>query len=187
MEKTMALKFQILNRPNTRKLEPGQTLQEHGITFERLANGDGKFSVNVQIDGVRVHRHLGKESDGVTREQCEQFIEQARTDARQGRLNLPKGRKVALGFREAADQYLQKCQEESGKNLTKKATYLSSYLVPFFKDTPLSQAEYFRGGALQKGAAGVPVPPGWGSGQRSGPSEWGTEGGLGRQGYSRYR
>jgi hypothetical protein len=51
----MALKFQTLNRPNLRKLEAGEKLNEHGITFEGLANGDGKWSVNVQIDGKRVH------------------------------------------------------------------------------------------------------------------------------------
>ena len=139
----MALKFQRLTRPNMRKLEAGQRLQEHGITFERLDNGDGKFSVNLQVDGKRVHRHLGKESAGVTREQCEQFIEQLKTDARQGRLNLPKGRKLVLGFKEAAGKYLEKLEEEGGRNLTKKATHLRLYLIPFFKDTPLAKISSF--------------------------------------------
>ena len=139
----MALKFQLLNRTNTRKLQPGQCLQEHGITFERLANGDGKWSVNLRIDGQRIHRHLGKESAGVTREQCEQFIEQARTEARQGRLNLPKGRKVALGFREAAGKYLEKLEEEGGKDLVRKRISLDQHLVPFFGDTPLSRITTF--------------------------------------------
>ncbi len=79
----------------------------------------------------------------MTREQCEQFIEQARTDARQGRLNLPKGRKLVLTFQDAAKKYLIKSKEEGGKNLTKKATHLNSYLVPFFKDTPLSMISSF--------------------------------------------
>lgn len=139
----MALKFQILNRTNTRKLEPGQRLQEHGITFERLANGDGKWSVNLRIDGQRVHRHLGKESAGVTREQCEQFIEQARTEARQGRLNLPKGRKVTLSFRQAAEKYLEKLTEEGGKDLVRKKISLEQHLVPFFGDTPISRVTTF--------------------------------------------
>ena len=139
----MALKFQILNRTNTRKLEPGQRLQEHGITFERLANGDGKWSVNLRIDGQRIHRHLGKESAGVTREQCEQFIEQARTEARQGRLNLPKGRKVALGFREASGRYLEKLLEEGGKAIERKRINLEKHLIPFFADTPISKISTF--------------------------------------------
>lgn len=139
----MALKFQQLTRPNIRKLAAGQKLHEHGITFERLENGDGKFSVNVQIDGKRIHRHLGKESAGVTREQCEQFIAQAKTDARQGRLNLPKGRKLVLSFKEAAESYLKKSSEEGGRNLSKKATHLHNFLIPFFKDTPLAKMSSF--------------------------------------------
>jgi hypothetical protein len=139
----MAAKFQILTRPNCRKLEPGQKLQEHGISFERLANGDGRWSVNFRVDGIRVHRYLGKESDGVTREQCEQFMEQARTDARRGRLNLPRGRKTALGFRQAAAQYLEKLVQEGGRDLVNKRKNLDLHLVPFFGDTPLSKITSF--------------------------------------------
>ena len=102
----MAAKFSQLTRTTMRKLALGQKIQEHGITYERLANGDGRFTVNIMVDGLRIHRVIGKESDGVTREQAEQFIEQARTQARHGRLNLPKGRKVALGFKVAAEKYL---------------------------------------------------------------------------------
>lgn len=85
----MALKFKKLDHREIRKLkQPGEKLTEYGITFERLPKGDGRYTVNIMVDGVRVHRVLGKESDGVTREQAENFIEQARTDARKGRLNL---------------------------------------------------------------------------------------------------
>ena len=83
----MALKFQKLTRANIRKVQPGDKLQEHGISFERLSNSDGRYTVNIMVDGVRVHRVIGKESEGVTRKQAEDFIEQARTDARKGRLS----------------------------------------------------------------------------------------------------
>ena len=49
-----------------RSLRPGGTLTEHGINFERIANGDGVFSVNVMVDGERIHRVIGRESEGVT-------------------------------------------------------------------------------------------------------------------------
>ena len=55
----MGLKFSKLTRLEMRKLAPGRALGEHGITFERLSNGDGRFSVNIMVDGVRVHRVLG--------------------------------------------------------------------------------------------------------------------------------
>lgn len=139
----MALQFSRLTRLAIRKLTPGETIAEHGITFERLAKGDGRYTVNVMIDGQRLHRVIGKESAGVTRTQAEEFMEQARTDARAGRLNLPKGRKLALGFRRAVSQYLTKLEEEGGKDLKAKAWRLNLHIAPFFGDKPLSKISSF--------------------------------------------
>jgi hypothetical protein len=94
------LKFTKLTRNNMRKLLPNETINENGIIFERLVNSDGRFSVNIMVDGQRVHRIIGKESDGTTRTQAEELIAKLRTDARHGRLNLPKGRKLAFSFTE---------------------------------------------------------------------------------------
>ena len=96
------------------------TLTEHGITFDRLADGDGRYTVNIMVDGQRIHRVVGKESDGVTRKQAEDFIQKVRADAREGRLNLPKGRKLTLGFRQASGKYLDKLEAEGGKDIAKK-------------------------------------------------------------------
>ena len=63
----MSLKFQKLTRTNIRALKPGNSICEHGITFQRFANGDGSYKVNIMVDGKRVHRVIGKESEGVTR------------------------------------------------------------------------------------------------------------------------
>lgn len=139
----MALKFQKLTRINIRKVQPGDKLQEHGISFERLNNRDGRYAVNIMVDGVRVHRVIGKESEGVTRKQTEDFIEQARTDARKGRLNLPKGRKVVLGFREAAEKYLAKLEKGNGKDLYMKKFRFEGHLKPFFRDKPIAKITSF--------------------------------------------
>jgi integrase len=139
----LALKFTILTRPNTRKLAVGQKLSEHGITFERLPSGDGAYSVNVMVDGVRIHRRIGTESTGTTREQCEQFIEQARTDARAGRLQLPTGRKIALGFAQAVEAYLARLSEAGGKDIPMKRNRFRLHLTPFFGETPLSKISAF--------------------------------------------
>jgi hypothetical protein len=95
----MAKTFTKLTRPAIRKLALGDKLNEHGITFERQANGDGLYTVNVMVDGLRIHRVIGRESDGTTRTQAEEFIDKARQDAKAGRLNLPKGRKLATDVR----------------------------------------------------------------------------------------
>jgi integrase len=135
----MAVKFVKLTRNACRSIEPGRVIAEHGIVFERMPNGDGRWKINVMVDGQRIHRVIGKESEGVTREQAENAIEKLRTEAREGRLNLPKGRKAALGFREAAAKYLEKSKEEGGRNLEKKAQHLRDHLEPFFGSKPLEK------------------------------------------------
>jgi integrase len=136
---SMAVKFTKLTRPEMRKTSAGDKIEEHGVVYTRLANGDGRFSVNVMVDGERVHRVIGKESEGVTREQAENFIAKLRTDAREGRLNLPKGRKIAVGFKEAAEKYLKKLSEEGGKDIKAKTRRLNQHLIPFFGNQSLSK------------------------------------------------
>lgn len=139
----MSLKFIKLTRPQQRKLTAGQYIEEHGIRFERLANSDGRYTVNIMVDGQRIHRVIGKESDGTTRMQAEDFITQIKQDAKTGRLNLPKGRKIAMSFSEAAQLYLEKLTKEDGKDLVMKNRRLQLHLKPFFKDIPLSKISNF--------------------------------------------
>ncbi|MGQ7939511.1 tyrosine-type recombinase/integrase [Paraburkholderia sp. D1E] len=135
--------FSKLTRPTMRKLAVGGKLTEHGITFERLPTGDGVFTVNVMADGQRIHRVVGRESDGTTRTQAEEFVAKVKSDAKHDRLALPKGRKVALSFRDAAGKYLTKLEQEGGKDLVAKRQRLTLHLVPFFGDTPLSKIDSF--------------------------------------------
>lgn len=139
----MAKTFNKLTRPNMRKLTPGETLTEQGIRFERTAEGDGIFTVNIMVNGQRIHRVVGRESDGTTRTQAEAFIAQIRTDAKHDRLSLPKGRKIALSFRDAAAKYLHKLELEGGRDLKMKKARLERHLVPFFGNTPLSKITGF--------------------------------------------
>jgi integrase len=146
----MSLKFKKLTRSRMRKLQAHETIIEHGISYERSANGDGRYSVNVMVDGQRIHRILGKDSEGVTRQSAEDFIEQVRTDARNGRLNLPKGRKTILRFNQAADKYIEKLKDEDGKDIATKTQRLRDHLTPFFKDKPLSSISTFDVGRYKK-------------------------------------
>ncbi len=95
------------------------------------------------VDGQRIHRVVGRESDGTTRSQAEAFIEKVRSDAKHDRLALPKGRKIALSMREAAARYLERLQTEGGKDLKMKRQRLELHLVPFFGDYPLSKISGF--------------------------------------------
>ena len=126
----MSLRFSRLTRTAVRALPLVGRITEHGITVQRLKNGDLRYSVDVLCDGQRIHRVIGRESEGVTRAQTETLIEQARTDARAGRLNLPKGRKVALAFAEAADDYVKRLRASAGKNIDRKERQLALHLEP---------------------------------------------------------
>jgi hypothetical protein len=52
------------------------------LRFARTAGGDGVYSVNVMVDGQRIHRVMERESEGVTRRQAEAYREHVKTDAR---------------------------------------------------------------------------------------------------------
>ena len=164
----MAKAFTKLDRLSIRKLQPGQSITENGITFQRMANGDGVYEVAIMVDGVRIHRVVGRESDGVTRTQAETYIEKVRTEAREDRLTLPKGRKVALSFRDAAGKYLTKMEESGGKNIATKKQHLNQHLIPFFGDLPLSKIGSFEVERYKKHRLAQVVQAGgdWRSGKR---------------------
>lgn len=128
----MALKFARLTRPAIRALGIGERLNEHGITAERVSSGDVRYSVNVMCDGQRIHRVIGRESEGVTREQAERAIESFRTKAREGRLDLPAGRKAHRTFAEMARDYLTRLESGDGKNIDRKRAHLDRKLIPYF-------------------------------------------------------
>ena len=137
----MALKFIRLTRPDIRKLKPGESITEHGITAVCQASGDVRYSVNIMVEGERIHRVIGRASDGTTREQAERAIEKFRTDARAGRLDLPTGRKKHRTFKESGEDYLTRIQghPKFGKNLTRKQKHIRDKLTPFFKTTRLDK------------------------------------------------
>ena len=154
----MALRFNHLTRLAVRALNVGGKITEHGITAERQTNGDCRYSINIMVDGQRIHRVIGRESDGVTREQAERAIESLRTKAREGRLDLPKGQKTFRPFTEAADEYLRRINghPKFGLNLKRKKIHIRRLSAQFKntrldKLTDLTIAEY----QTQRQAEGV--------------------------------
>jgi integrase len=144
----MSKTFAKLGRDKIRKLKPGEKLSEHGITVECLDDKDLRWSVNVMVDGRRVHRVIGLDSKGITRSQCERFV--AKVDASEGRLSLPKGRKLALTFAAAAADYVERLKAGSGKNIEIKERQLRMYLMPFFGTMRLDGITDFTIGQYRK-------------------------------------
>ncbi len=143
----MAMRFAHLTRAEIRRLQPGRRITEHGISAERLPNRDVRYSVNIMVDGERVHRVIGRESDGTTRSQAEEFILRVRTEAREGRLALPKGRKTQLSFAAAAGIYLKKLSEIGGKDTENNERHLRLHLIPYLGAMRLDRISEF---TLQK-------------------------------------
>ena len=146
----MALRFSRLSRNAIRRLNSGEKITEYGITAERLKNGDIRYSVNIMVDGQRIHRVIGRDSEGVTRTQCEKFIETKRTEAREDRLSLPKSRKTHLKFSKAADDYIQREKDTDGKNVPTKERQLKLHLKPFFKDQRIDAISTFTADRYKK-------------------------------------
>ncbi len=143
----MTKRFTRLTRPWIRRLEPGAKITEHGITAERLSDGDVRYSINIMVDGQRIHRVIGRKSDGTTRTQCEDFIAKAHADAKEGRLNLPSGRKLHLTFAAAADSYLKKIEEIGTKDYVNNEQHIRLHLKPYFGMMRLDKISTF---TLQK-------------------------------------
>jgi integrase len=139
----MALKFSKLDKDGVRKLKADERIMEHGIIAMRLPDGDLRWKVNVMVDGQRINRVLGRESEGVSRSTCEEFIEAKRTEAREGRLNLPAGRKTHMGFKDAGEKYIKVMEETGGKNLGRKRQQLEQHLTPYFGDQRLNTISEF--------------------------------------------
>jgi len=131
-----------LNRPNIRALRKGGRIIDKGIIAEKLEDGrDGnvRYKINIMVDGVRHHRVIGTSRDGVTLTQAQEAIETLRTRAREERLDLPKGRKIAMSFGEAANKYIERLRDEGGKTIDRKERTLELYLTPAFGNKPLSK------------------------------------------------
>ena len=94
----MAKNYNRLSRPAMRKLKAGDKINEHGITFERQASGDGVFTVNVMVDGQRIHRVIGRESDGRTRTQARCLLRKLGKKLRLDGLTSPRDERLRWGL-----------------------------------------------------------------------------------------
>ena len=129
---------------------PGEKISEHGITAERLDTGDVRYTVNIMVDGQRIHRVVEKESENTTRSQAEAFIEKTRSDAKEQRLALPQGRKLHLTFSSAAGLYLAKLKEIGGKDYDNNEQHLRLHLTPYFGTMRLDKLSKFTLGKYRR-------------------------------------
>jgi hypothetical protein len=128
----MPWRFARLTQSAIRQLQPSQTLREHGIEAEGLADGSIRYSVEFMKDGKREHRRLGRDRDGMNLRQAELFIEQHRSNLRHGRLSLPAGRKLPQTAGALLDLYLEKLREVGGADFRNNEQHIRLHLRPYF-------------------------------------------------------
>lgn len=128
--------FSKLTRPRLRALEAGESISEHGITFTRLASGDGRWSVNVMVNRVRHHQVVGTESEGFTRTQAEELIARLKAGKRERAHGIRKARAVSV--REAGRLYLEHLVATGGRDVVKKRQRLEQHLFPALGGLQLS-------------------------------------------------
>lgn len=119
-----------LARSELRKLKPGQRVSEGGVEYERL-DGDGRWLINVMVNRQRIHRVVGLESQGYTRTQAEELIQQlkASKNERAHGVVAPKNRKM-FSIATAVQDYLDYLREHGGKDLDNKKRRFEQHLVP---------------------------------------------------------
>ena len=120
--------FAKLTRSAMRALAPGESLSEHGITYTRLPNGDGRWAVNVMVNRVRHHQVVGTEREGFTRTQAEELIARLKAGKRERAHGVRKAR--AVSFREAGRLYLEHLEATGGRDVAKKRQRLELHLFP---------------------------------------------------------
>lgn len=133
------MKFAKLTKTNMRKLQPGYSIVENGIVYEKLLDGDGKFRIEMRIDGQRVKRVVGKESEGITKEAVIDIIFHFRMESRTNKLNLPANRKTHATLAEIGEMYLSRLQDSGGRNLSEKTRHLNKALLPILGHKSLSR------------------------------------------------
>jgi integrase len=136
----------MTDRQTLRRLKVGQKVVSGGVEAERMADGDLRFRIACRIDGQRIHRVIGTERGGMTFPQARAVAENMRSEARAGRLNLPKARKTPLSFAEAAEKYLGVLREAGAPEIERKAQHLKR-LVKFLGGIRLDAVSTF---ALQR-------------------------------------
>lgn len=150
--------FAKLTRPRLRALAPGQSVSEHGITYTRMPNGDGRWSVNVMINRVRNHQVVGNESEGFTRTQAEELVARLKASKRERVHGIRKAKPATV--REAGRAYLAHLEATGGKDVAKKRQRLDLHLLPALGGLQLSaltQTDLRRYATARQAAGAAPA------------------------------
>ncbi|ROU09428.1 hypothetical protein D9T17_00965 [Lysobacter enzymogenes] len=114
-----------------RALKPGASINEHGIVYTKLANGDGRWTVNVMVARARHHQVVGLESEGYTRTQAEEVVAKLKAQKRAAAHGVAGSKQVApRSVKAAAEDYLEYLEKHDGKDIATKRMRFKEHLTP---------------------------------------------------------
>lgn len=152
--------FAKLTRTAQRALKPGQSVSEHGISYTRLSNGDGRWSINVMVNRRRHHQVVGLESEGYTRTQAEDVIATLKAGKRTAAHGIQGSRQTAaLTVAQAADDYLAYLRTHDGRDVATKEMRFREHLKPHLGQilvSRLSDDDWLAYVAKRKGEGAAP-------------------------------
>ncbi len=132
--------FTKLTRAGMRGLKPGQSLSEHGITYTRTANGDGRWSVNVMVSRRRHHQVIGLESEGYTRTQAEDVVASLKASKRTAAHGVQGSKgNASQTVAQAADDYLAYLRLHDGKDIDTKERRFRDHIKPHLGRRPVAR------------------------------------------------
>jgi integrase len=146
-----------LDRTAIAHLQPGESATENGLEVQRRQDGTIAYWLNVVIEGRRLHKLIGLQSQGVNRYKARSYVERIKAEARADKLALPRGRTPAFTVASAAEPYISRLQAENGRNIARKRMQLERHLCPALgeirlRDLDASAIERYRRGRLDAGA-----------------------------------
>lgn len=121
------------------RLQHGEEITIDGLQIERLPDGEIRYRINIVLEGERIHRVVGYRRDGMNYRQARSFVEALRARAREGRLDMPKGRKLHRTLAEAVPDYLARLEAGEGgsRNIARKRQQLQQHVIPFLGEKRL--------------------------------------------------
>lgn len=118
-----------LSRSELSKLKPGEKRHHGGVIYTRLADGDGRWSINVKVGDRRHHKVVGTDKEGYTLTQAQELIFKLKAEKRAATHSIKSRRRDApRSVNDAIELYLNYLEQHAGRDLKSKRQRLRDHV-----------------------------------------------------------
>jgi integrase len=131
-----------LSRNALRKLAVGERVYDRGVVYERLANNDGRWSIDTIVAGTRHRFTVGRVSEGFTETQARDAIVELKArkrEAQHGQQSSKTRGKLTLA--KAVPDYLAYLEQHNGRDIEKKRRRFELHLTPALGEIALDKLQ----------------------------------------------